>query len=294
MSQEGYITDILKRYDIPESKKARSPCSPKFLKRQTSGPGSAPADSTLFRSQLMAAAYLGIRTRPDIRFAVGHLASRSSNPSQHDMECLQHLYHYINHTKHYKLRIKPTSLQLTAFIDASFAIHGDGKGHTGIIIMMGDSGLLYTQSSKQKLLGHHSTECELIAVNDGLFTLEQLRGLYQILGLPPVIVNVRQDNSSAMQISENGHGNAKRSKYMTVRVEHIKSALEEKKIRVTKCPPVVQQMRIPSFRNCCRGVLAYYRQKPQVQVANLPTNLRINRQRHIITFGLYGIRGSSM
>mmetsp|Transcript_22394 Transcript_22394/g.32185 ORF Transcript_22394/g.32185 Transcript_22394/m.32185 type:complete len:98 (-) Transcript_22394:380-673(-) len=97
-----------------------------------------------------------------------------------------------------------------------------------------------------------------------------------------------------MQISENGHGNAKRSKYMTVRVEHIKSALEEKKIRVTKCPPVVQQMRIPSFRNCCRGVLAYYRQKPQVQVANLPTNLRINRQRHIITFGLYGIRGSSM
>mmetsp|Transcript_6761 Transcript_6761/g.9438 ORF Transcript_6761/g.9438 Transcript_6761/m.9438 type:complete len:130 (+) Transcript_6761:1191-1580(+) len=102
--------------------------------------------------------------------------------------------------------------------------------------MMGDSGLLYTQSSKQKLLGHHSTECELIAVNDGLFTLEQLRGLYQILGLPPVIVNVRQDNSSAMQISENGHGNAKRSKYMTVRVEHIKSALEEKKIRVTKCP----------------------------------------------------------
>mmetsp|Transcript_6761 Transcript_6761/g.9439 ORF Transcript_6761/g.9439 Transcript_6761/m.9439 type:complete len:120 (+) Transcript_6761:842-1201(+) len=90
MSQEGYITDILKRYDIPESKKARSPCSPKFLKRQTSGPGSAPADSTLFRSQLMAAAYLGIRTRPDIRFAVGHLASRSSNPSQHDMGCLQH------------------------------------------------------------------------------------------------------------------------------------------------------------------------------------------------------------
>mmetsp|Transcript_18184 Transcript_18184/g.24982 ORF Transcript_18184/g.24982 Transcript_18184/m.24982 type:complete len:146 (-) Transcript_18184:279-716(-) len=123
MSQEGYIADILKRYDVPEEKKARSPCSPTFLKRPSSGPGSEPADSTLFRSQLMAAAYLGIRSRPDIRFAVGHLASRSANPTQHDMQCLQHL-------------------QLTAYIDASFAIHGDGKGHTGIIIMMGDSGVL--------------------------------------------------------------------------------------------------------------------------------------------------------
>jgi len=84
--------------------------------------------------------------------------------------------------------------------------------------------------------------------------LEQIRGLYQILKLPTIIVNIRQDNSSAMQISANGHGNAKRSKYMTVRVEHIKSALEEKKIRLSKCPQVIQQLRIP-FRNCCRGVL---------------------------------------
>jgi len=112
----------------------------------------------------------------------------------------------------------------------------DGEGNTGIIITMGGGGVLYIQSSKQKLLGHHSTECELIAVNDGLFTLEHLRGLYKVLGLPPVTVNIRQDNSSAMQISLRGHCNAKRSKYMTVRIEHIKSALDNKTARMTKCP----------------------------------------------------------
>lgn len=235
ISQEGYIADIIRRYSVLTAKSAKSPCASNFLQRPNSGPSSEPTDSTIFRSQLMAAAYLAIRSRPDIRFAVSHLASRSASPTKHDQKCLDHLYNYISTTKQYKLRIRPTSLQLTAYIDASFAIHGDGKGHTGIIITMGDQGVLYIQSSKQKLLGHHSTECELIAVNDGLFTLQQIRGLYNILGLPEMTVNIRQDNSSAMQISLHGQGNAKRSKYMTVRVEHIKSAIEEKKIQMTKC-----------------------------------------------------------
>ena len=54
------------------------------------------------------------------------LASRRQSPhvpviksdTTRDMECLHHLYHYINHTKNYK----PYNLLLTAYIDASFAI----------------------------------------------------------------------------------------------------------------------------------------------------------------------------
>ena len=235
ISQDGYILDILKRFSIPETAKAKSPCTSNFLQRPTSGTDSEPTDSTIFRSQLMAAAYLGIRTRPDLRFAVSHLASRSANPTKHDQKCLVHLYNYINTTRHYKLRIQPTNLDIEAFIDASFAIHHDGKGHTGIIVLMGNNGALYMQSSKQKLLGHHSTDCELIAFNDGLFTLEQIKGLYNILGLQNNTITVHQDNSSAIHIAQHGHGNIKRSKYMTVRVEHIKSAIENKSIRIQKC-----------------------------------------------------------
>ena len=51
----------------------------------------------------------------------------------------------MNTVRHYKLQIHPTNLNIEAFIDASFAIHHDGKGHTGIIVLMGNNGALYVQ-----------------------------------------------------------------------------------------------------------------------------------------------------
>jgi hypothetical protein len=234
ISQHGYIADLASRFDIPPGR-TKSPYPTDFLKRPTTGPDAKEVNTTAFRSQLMAAAYLGIRTRPDIRFAVSHLASRSTNPNLHDQKCLDHLYKYIQSTSEYKIRFNPTSTDLNAYIDASFAIHLDGRGQTGILVIMGNGGPLYVQSSKQKLLGHNSTQCELIAVNDFLFTLEHIRNIYEVLNIPCNTVIVNQDNSSAMHIAINGHGNSKRSKYMTVRVEHINQHIQANTIKLAKC-----------------------------------------------------------
>jgi hypothetical protein len=234
ISQHGYIADLASRFEIPPGR-TKSPYPTNFLKRPATGPDAEAVDATNFRSQLMAAAYLGIRTRPDIRFAVSHLASRSASPTVHDQKCLDHLYKYIQSTSEYKIRFNPTSTDLEAYIDASFAIHLDGRGQTGVLIIMGNGGPLYVQSSKQKLLGHNSTQCELIAVNDFLFTLEHIREIYIALNIPWNTVVVHQDNSSAMQIAINGHGNANRSKYMTVRVEHIHEHIRSNNIKLNKC-----------------------------------------------------------
>ena len=86
------------------------------------------------------------------------------------------------------------------------------------------------QSSKQKLLGHHSTDCELTAFNNGSFTFEQK----ELLRLQDIILIVHKVNS-AMHIAQHGLGNVKRSKCITVRVEHAKSTIENKSIRKQKC-----------------------------------------------------------
>jgi hypothetical protein len=196
-------------------------------------------DSKDFKSQLMKIAFVAIRTRPDLRFVVNYLATKSSSPTKHDQRCLDHLYAYLNATQEYCLRICPTDLSITAYIDASFAIHQDGMGHTGIYIHMGStysSGPLYCQSSKQKLLGMNSTECELIALNDTIFTLLRIKQLLLFLGINIPSIRVFQDNQSAMQIALKGGGDVRKTKYMRVRVNNVTNEINSGLIHLEYIP----------------------------------------------------------
>ena len=51
------------------------------------------------------------------------------------------------------------------WIDASYAVHEDMKGHTGATLSLGKGGI-YSGSWKQKLVARSSTESELIGVYD--------------------------------------------------------------------------------------------------------------------------------
>ena len=53
------------------------------------------------------------------------------------------------------------------FVDASYAIHNDCKGHTGSMLTM-EAGAVISFSRKQKLNAKSSTGAELIRVNDAL------------------------------------------------------------------------------------------------------------------------------
>jgi len=226
ISQYGYSMEILKAHNI--TKKANSPARRDLLE-EPSGVFAEPIDSRMFKSQLMKIAYLSIRTRPDIRYVVGHLATKSSSPTKHDQRCLDHLYAYLNATVHYSMRISPTDTSITAYVDASFAIHQNGMVQTGIYIHMGqsyNSGPLYCQSSKQKLLGMNSTECELIALNDAIFTILRIKQIMLFVGIEIPPIKVFQDNTSAMQIALKGGGDVRKNKYMRVRVNNIKNELD--------------------------------------------------------------------
>jgi hypothetical protein len=129
----------------------------------------------------------------------------------------------------FSIRLSPSDFSITAYVDASFAIHKDGMGHTGINIHMGpseSSGLLYCQSSKQKLLGMHSTECELIALNDAIFTILRIKQLTLFLGIAIPPIRVFQDNQSAMQIALKGGGDIRKTKYMRVRVNNVTNEIK--------------------------------------------------------------------
>ena len=230
LSQKGYVDELLRDYAVQTG--AKSPYRDDFIQQPT-GDRAKPIPVTLFRQKLMRLAYLTIRTRFDLRFLVGHLSTRVNAPTIHDMDCLDRALRYVFETRSYCVRFCPHSNAITASIDASFCSHNDGMGHTGIIIQMGNGGPLYVQSSKQKLRGMSSTECEIIAVNDFLFTLHRIKALYEALDIPfQAPVTVEQDNESAIAIMNAGRGNSNRNKYMLIRVENIHDCLSNNLIRL--------------------------------------------------------------
>ena len=89
------------------------------------------------------------------------LAHRVQEPTIKDRAKLGRLLTYAKYTKDKCLHLRPISMQLEVYIDASHAIHTYRRGHTGVVLMMGGS-IINARSMRQKNT-KISTEMEVIA-----------------------------------------------------------------------------------------------------------------------------------
>ena len=84
-------------------------------------------------------------------------------------------------------------LSISAYVDASYAVHDDMRSQTGMAISLGQ-GTTMSNSTTQKLNTKSSTEAELVALSDAaghiIWTRDYLIG--QGYNIGPV--NVKQDN----------------------------------------------------------------------------------------------------
>ena len=89
------------------------------------------------------------------------------------------------------------------WIDASFGVHADMKGHTGGTLSLG-KGPVYSTSTKQKLVARSSTESEVIGVHDVMPQVIWTNYFLQAQGVKVGDTVVYQDNMSSMLLEKNG------------------------------------------------------------------------------------------
>ena len=110
--------------------------------------------------------YLSKRTRPDILTAVAFLTKRVLKPQRDDYDKMIRIIQYVQGTQHMSITFGVFGpIHVTAYIDASSAIHSDKKSYTGCVITLG-KGAIYAKSGTQRLMTKSSTEAELVALND--------------------------------------------------------------------------------------------------------------------------------
>ena len=124
-----------------------------------------------------------------------------------------------------------TSLQLLAYVDASYGVHKDFKSHTGGILTLG-MGPVFTKSSRQKLNVASSMEAELVGVSDMLPQILWSREWLMEQGYEVSPVKLFQDNMATIHVANNGASGKERSRHIAIRYYWVKDRIEMGEIEV--------------------------------------------------------------
>jgi hypothetical protein len=227
VNQHSYIEKIIHDTDIGDQT-ADTPYHP-HLMLEPNDPkiDKTPADKTEFASRLMAAMFSGKRSRPDTLTVLSILATRIQTANATDMECLRHVYKYLNNTKHLGLTFRPTSMELTYWVDAAYGLHHDTRGHGGIMVTFGYANApVFAKSSKLKLHTRSSTETELVTLDEGFMHLLWFRQVIEFMGYKQHPAIMYQDNKSTIIVCESGHSKNGKLKHMAIRYYFIHGQLE--------------------------------------------------------------------
>ena len=191
----------------------------------------------LFQEKFGSVLYLASQTRSDLLYAVGQLSRRSNKCTARDMKAADRLLDYIRQTPGLGLTLGSSSgsLDIHAYVDASYNCYADSKSHTGVAIKLGDdSGAFFTMSKKQSITADSTTVAEFIGTHSCCQKILWAQNLLAELGYHPQIY-LHQDNTSTIQLLKH-QGNSGRTKHIALRYNMIRETIRINKIKVVYTP----------------------------------------------------------
>jgi hypothetical protein len=231
----GYIEKFINS-GMEVSAGAKSPATDTFFDADDNSPLLDEKKSRKFHTDVAKLLYLAKRCRVDILTSISYLASRVKAPSESDNCKLNRVVSYLINTKERKIKLKRgNEVSFTAFIDASFGSHEDGRSRSGVVIFMAGAAIA-AWSSKQKMVAKSSTESEILALSDGLTEILWMRYFLKDLGYNLPATVVYQDNKSVLTIMKEGRRSHQRTKHLNVRYFLIIEKQENKEVELRYCP----------------------------------------------------------
>jgi hypothetical protein len=201
VSQDKYLKDILKKFDMENCKLNKTPMVTNArLNLDVKG---KPVDQSLYRSMIGSLLYL-TASRPDIMFSVCLCAHFQANPKESHLFALKRILRYLKHTPNigswYPKGANPT---LVGFSDSDFARSlVDHKSTSGACHFLGRS-LVSWSSKKQNSVVLSTAEAEYIAAGSCCTQILYLKQSLVDYNIKVGSVHLLCDNESAVKIAKN-------------------------------------------------------------------------------------------
>lgn len=233
MSMETYLVKYLKDNKVVGYEEY--PTKGDFMSEDRSEEADM-TQQTRYVAAVMSLMYAAVRVRFDILFAVAVLSQHCKSPTIRNVSDLEHLERYLNRTKDKGVTLDTDSLDIHVWADASFMLHPDRKGQTGVAVTLGATGpCIAPKSSKTKMLASSSTGAETISCYESTPLLRLASGLMKAFGHSS-LPSMRQDNQSAIAMMETGGGTGKHTKHFDLRLKILQEMIQNNEFATVYTP----------------------------------------------------------
>jgi hypothetical protein len=229
LNQEKYARNLVKRFELQESKPCKTPMS-SSVKITKDGTGSN-VDPTLYRSMIGSLLYLSA-SRPDIMFSVCVCARYQADPKQSHLIAVKRILRYISGTSPLGIWYSyDTNTNLVGFSDSDWAGDvDDRKSTSGGCFYLGNN-LVSWYSKKQNCVSLSTAESEYVAAGSCVTQLVWLKHMLSDYGLDSDTLLMFCDNLSAISISRNPVQHS-RTKHIDIRHHFLRDMVEDKIINI--------------------------------------------------------------
>jgi hypothetical protein len=181
--------------------------------------------------------YATKRARPDTCTAIAFLTTRVQEPDKADWKKLVHLMRYLRGSRKMPLILSANGSHILKWwVDASFAVHPNLRGHSGGGLSWG-RGFPIVGFTKQKLNTRSSTEAELVGADDFMPAICWTQHFMEAQGYHVDDNILYQDNKSSILLEKNGRASSsKRTKHINIRYFFITDRISKNELSVVWCP----------------------------------------------------------
>ena len=235
MSQQSYIDKMLEKFSMQDCKPTNTPLP---IKSATNiEPDNKPLqDINKYQQIIGSLIFISNATRPDIAYAVSHLARAMHAPLESDLIAAKRVLRYLKGTRNYALNYNNKDQDLIIYSDSSWAEEPGRKSVGGYASICAGASISW-KSTKQPTIAMSTMEAEYIALAEAAKEAQWLRKLELELFPKKILTptTIYEDNQSTIKLSNNPlHTN--RSKHIDIRYHKIQELVADKTIIVKYLP----------------------------------------------------------
>ena len=242
LSQEQYIEDIIKEFNVTSEKETPLPFNYEqlLINKEEDNTTTKHKEGLNMLDFVGKIRFLADRIRPDLAYAASTIARFANNPTQQQTRIIPRISQYLLHSKKENLSIGSKSqeeIKLFGFADASFIRGGDSKAQLGYCFFLSrDCGAIYHKSHRDKSVSISSTHAEINALVEATKTTMWIREFLAELKLyqrEPTIIY--QNNTNVLHITET-IGNEQKTKYLINKINFVRENIKEEIIQLRYIP----------------------------------------------------------
>ena len=204
LHQSNFITLLIEKYDLQNALPASTPMPEKWeLESHNLTDSPILATQKEYASLVGAFLYVAVCTRPDIAFAVNHLARYTREPRQAHWDAAKRVLLYLKGTSTFGLAYRRDGNPLfEVFSDADYAGNRtDRRSITGYLVKLNGAAVSWS-SKRQTTVACSTAEAEYQAMSATAREMSWIRLLRSELNLPCSQLVMRCDNQAAICWSE--------------------------------------------------------------------------------------------